>query len=1132
MVSGLIDSIGAYAFSDMNLRTLEISGVEQIGQNAFSNNPITSISLSTWLTSIGAQAFANCTALTKVVIPASVNELQNGAFDSCTALKQVTFLGDVPETMGDAFSNTPEDLTIYYYEGTNGWTSPTWTDSNGNTYNTEMIPTTSGTCGQNATWTISEDGVLTISGTGLIQGYETPMIATSQAPYRRSDIAVKSLVIEDGIEHIGPFAFVSMGLESVTIADSVLTMGQMAFSNITATEITLPKNLSGLSVDTFAGCRNLTEITIPGTVNVLESGAFASCSSLEKAIFLGDVPQYLGTSVFAETAMNFTIYYHEGAEGWTSPTWTDGGLTYNTVMISAGGEIPSGPANTHYGSIASVAPDTISVDGVKDTAYADVTPIAVKYLDGQPVADATDSTANVYLMTNNGLLYVYAEINDTEVLEPDEQAQQESPWSTDSLEMFISADDVYQFRVDNSGFPSFYMNPNGDLWAYGPEAAKDYFVSYASGEKDGGYTVEFCIDLKNYGISSGTEVGINFQLNDLNADDVHYFIYNGAAGSWDFAEYDKITVGTDESYEAVTQPVAPTVMVGSPIGNVPYIKPDRIIIDGKFSSVWNDALTVNIDQFNYGNENANTRGTAYMYWTEGKWYLFVDVIDADVADPDPDMQANEPWITDSVEMFFDFGHEHAEHVKQFRIDCENYPSYYEEGGEVYAYGQDALEYFDEYKVLRDDDGYNIEMVINLSKWGLEPGDEIGIQLQINDLISEDPYNVYSCWNMHQSMGAGSWDAHLYDYITLEAKEEEIIEEKPIEIPVTEDEETVSVKVEEAVVQGNTVTVSNVDAEALERIFDAPAVSPDEGDNGNVSAPAAPANTVTIDVSNVKSDTSEEAETVQQITIPAAVVDTIKTAAEKNNVEDAKLAVHLTSGSIILDKKTLDVINKTAEAEEGKTTTVSLVIDNAEDTLNENQTTALENMPEDEIVFSKLEIHMEVTKTDNTAGTSESEKIHDFEGGTVQLEVPFEIPEGMEESGFTVYYLDDNGNLTPMETQYSNGKIIWSTGHFSDYIILYKEPVNDSGNDSPKEPLIINLEKMINDFCDDIREQLIEIGNNAQKAAEDAGRQIMKDVGSWTANHVKDKTCDLVKNLTNHLRPIEDDVRFIYNLFAD
>lgn len=132
----------------------------------------------------------------------------------------------------------------------------------------------------------------------------------------------------------------------------------------------------------------------------------------------------------------------------------------------------------------------------------------------------------------------------------------------------------------------------------------------------------------------------------------------------------------------------------------------------------------------------------------------------------------------------------------------------------------------------------------------------------------------------------------------------------------------------------------------------------------------------------------------------------------------------------------------------------------------------------------------------------------------------------------IAYLDDNGNLTPMETQYSNGKIIWSTGHFSDYIILYKEPVNDSGNESPKEPIIINLEKMINDFCDDIREQLIEIGNDAQKAAEDAGRQIMKDVGSWTANHVKDKTCDLVKKLTNYLRPIEDDVRFIYNLFAD
>jgi hypothetical protein len=44
------------------------------------------------------------------------------------------------------------------------------------------------------------------------------------------------------------------------------------------------------------------------------------------------------------------------------------------------------------------------------------------------------------------------------------------------------------------------MNPNGVIWAYGPEAAADYFVSYASGEMDGGHTVEYCIDLKNFGV--------------------------------------------------------------------------------------------------------------------------------------------------------------------------------------------------------------------------------------------------------------------------------------------------------------------------------------------------------------------------------------------------------------------------------------------------------------------------------------------------------------------------------------------------------------------------------------------------------------------------------------------------------
>ena len=61
--------------------------------------------------------------------------------------------------------------------------------------------TTSGTCGAdedgaNATWTLDENGVLTISGTGAIKGYTFG-----------SNASIKEVVIEEGITEIGRYAF-------------------------------------------------------------------------------------------------------------------------------------------------------------------------------------------------------------------------------------------------------------------------------------------------------------------------------------------------------------------------------------------------------------------------------------------------------------------------------------------------------------------------------------------------------------------------------------------------------------------------------------------------------------------------------------------------------------------------------------------------------------------------------------------------------------------------------------------------------------------------------------------------------------------------------------------------------------
>ena len=220
------------------------------------------------------------------------------------------------------------------------------------------------------------------------------------------------------------------------------------------------------------------------------------------------------------------------------------------------------------------------------------------------------------------------------------------------------------------------------------------------------------------------------------------------------------------------------------VADVPKVpSADLITIDGKMDDdVWADAVKVELNQFNVGEDNG-THGTAYMLWGDNTWYLFYDVSDAEIVPPAEDMQQNSPWNTDSVEMFFDFGNEHADLVQQFRVDCAGWLSYYTEGGADSIYGPDAGVYFGDYAVVMDKDGYNVEVAVNLEKWGLKEGDAIGMQLQINDMTSANPSGTTAVYNMAQSLGAGSWDADLYDYVVLGAAlevPEEPAEDAPVE----------------------------------------------------------------------------------------------------------------------------------------------------------------------------------------------------------------------------------------------------------------------------------------------------------------------------------------------------------------
>ena len=100
-----VTSIGDYAFSNCNITSITIpSSVTSIGSSAFSYCNITSITIPSSVTSIGSSAFSSCTGLTSVTIPNSVTSIGGSAFSGCRSLTSITIPNSVTSIGSNTFS--------------------------------------------------------------------------------------------------------------------------------------------------------------------------------------------------------------------------------------------------------------------------------------------------------------------------------------------------------------------------------------------------------------------------------------------------------------------------------------------------------------------------------------------------------------------------------------------------------------------------------------------------------------------------------------------------------------------------------------------------------------------------------------------------------------------------------------------------------------------------------------------------------------------------------------------------------------------------------------------------------------------------------------------------------------------
>ncbi|MEE1172525.1 MAG: leucine-rich repeat protein [Ruminococcus sp.] len=89
-----------------------------------------------------------------------------------------------------------------------------------------------GSCGDKLTWTLGNNGVLEISGEGKMYDFdfEAKEGENSFNPWTLYRDQIKKVVVKDGVEYIGNFAFFGFAeLEEAQIADSVKEIGENAF---------------------------------------------------------------------------------------------------------------------------------------------------------------------------------------------------------------------------------------------------------------------------------------------------------------------------------------------------------------------------------------------------------------------------------------------------------------------------------------------------------------------------------------------------------------------------------------------------------------------------------------------------------------------------------------------------------------------------------------------------------------------------------------------------------------------------------------------------------------------------------------------------------------------------------------
>ena len=260
-----VTSIGDYAFYFCtSLQQITIpDGVTRIGSHTFYwCCAMNSISIPDSVTEIGFVAFEECQNLKELRLPKHLEVIEPGAFER-SGLQTVSVPSSVTMIYSSAFSYCNDITDVYYGGSEEEWNAITIEANNDPLLNANIHYNVVdwGYCGgggTNVVWVLTNDGTLTISGTGSIKGYyyghrkEDGFYST--APWWNYHDSIQTLKLEEGITFIG--------------------------------------------VAAFRGCSSIKAVVIPVSLTRVQEWVFSECDAITDVFYGGDNIQWYGISYY------------------------------------------------------------------------------------------------------------------------------------------------------------------------------------------------------------------------------------------------------------------------------------------------------------------------------------------------------------------------------------------------------------------------------------------------------------------------------------------------------------------------------------------------------------------------------------------------------------------------------------------------------------------------------------------------------------------------------------------------------------------------------------------------------------------------------------------------------------------